>query len=294
MGRDGMVLRAAEILPLIQQAGTLIINGDAAELHVREYRDQAVEELARLRELCDQNETRLILLAGNHDPEVTPERYIIHEKKGVFITHGDVVEDSVAPWSDAAERMRQRHREFSESMTESERNTLESSFHACREASVAEWSPNGDADPPSTALNVLLKPKKLIQVLRFWRQQARLMNAFAEQFVPSARLILIGHSHRPLVKKVGHRVIVNTGCFGFPGKPLAGIFDTNGFHARRVIRSGDCWTLASKSIYEDQSILFDESALSEAVIGPKDERTNDVASFTTERSTPVAQPSSSQ
>lgn len=294
MGRDGMVLRAAEILPLVQQAGTLIINGDAAELHVREYRDQAVEELARLRELCDQNETRLILLAGNHDPEVVPERYIIHEEQGVFITHGDVVEESVAPWSDAAKRMRNRHREFNEYISESKRNTLENSFHACREAAVAEWSPDGDAEPPSTALNVLLKPTKLIQILRFWRRQARLMNTFAEQFVPSARLILIGHSHRPLVRKVGHRVIVNTGCFGFPGHPVAGIFDSNGFHARRVTRSHDCWTLDSKTIYEDQSISFDESALSEAVIGPTDERTNDVASFTTDRSTPVAQPSSSQ
>ena len=293
LGRHGMVLDAKELTPLVEEAGTLIVNGDTAELHVTRYRDRAVAEFAHLREICAANDTRLLLLAGNHDPTLVQERYIIHEQQGVFITHGDVVSDAVAPWSEAADRMRKRHHEVTAEFSESERNSLDGAFMACREAAVAEWNPRGDAGLPSTAMSVLFKPRTLVRVINFWRTQARLMDAFAERFVPSARLILIGHSHRPLIRKFRKRVVVNTGCYGFPGHPIAGIFDSTGFRVQRIVRKNDCWTLSSRMVYEDQSISFDESSLSEAIIGPKADLASTAAASTAARSTPVFQPASS-
>ena len=293
LGRGGMILDASELQPLVEEASTLIINGDTAELHVTCYRQRALEELDRLRQMCLRSDTRLLLLAGNHDPTLVHERYLIHEEQGIFITHGDVICESVAPWSEAARRMRQRHREVRGSMSDSERESFDAAFTACREAAIAEWNPDGDAGMPSTALGVLLKPKTLWHVVNFWRMQARLMNAFAERFVPSARLVLIGHSHRPQIRRFANRVVVNTGCYGFPGHPIAGVFDSEGFHARRIIRTANQWTLGTQTIYEDRSILFDASSLEESVIGPRADCAIPAAEATAELSTPVLHPTSS-
>ena len=105
-----MVESAAMIQPVIEAAGTLIVNGDTAELHVAECRERAEREVASLRERCARAGTRLKLLAGNHDPNLVNERHLQFYGRKVFITHGDAIEESVAPWSNAARRMRKQHR----------------------------------------------------------------------------------------------------------------------------------------------------------------------------------------
>ena len=149
------MLAANELEPLIQEAGTLIVNGDTAELHVSCYRQRAIDELANLRALCEGHGTQLILLAGNHDPTLVESRYIINRDQGVFITHGDVIDEAVAPWSNAAQRMRSRHREFMASAPDTASPSMDTAFHACREAAVAEWDPDGDAGMPSTLRKAL-------------------------------------------------------------------------------------------------------------------------------------------
>ena len=289
LGQKGMVLAATELQPLIEVANTLIINGDAAELHVPAFAHQARQELDRLEELCRESGTTLLRLAGNHDPTDTVERYVIDRTNGILLTHGDVVAEAVAPWSDAAHVMRHRHRAFLASLPEEQRSSIDAQFWACREASIAEWDALGDSGPPSTLFSTIARPRKLYNVLRFWRQQIPLMDAFANAFTPEARLILIGHSHRPRIKRFRDRLFVNTGCFGFPGYPLAGIFDEQGFRVERVRKVQGTWRLDKKPLISDPSIHFDQAAIQESLIGPSSAR----AEATTAPSTPVLQPPSS-
>lgn len=289
LGREDMVLSAEELLPLIERAGILIINGDAAELHVRQYAARARAELDRLHELCQTHGTRLLRLAGNHDPEGPLERYIIHPSSGVFITHGDVISEAVAPWSDAARTMRRQHRRTLAEFPIAQRNTIDARFHACREAAISEWNEQGDSGPPSTFLSVCTRPRKLYKVLQFWRHQIPHMNEFVQEYVPNARLVLIGHSHRPRIKRFGGRLFVNTGSFGFPGRPLAAVFDDAGFRVVRVVNQRNCWRLDDRSLLHDDSFTFDDASIQEADIGPRRSR----ADATTAASTPVTHPASS-
>ena len=292
LGREGMVLAAEELEPLIREAGILIVNGDTAELHVSCYRQRAIEELDRFRALCLHHGTRLILLAGNHDPTLVQQRYIINREQGIFITHGDVIDEAVAPWSDAARRMRRRHREFIDSTPASQRHSMDTAFNACREAAVAEWDPDGDAGMPSTAGGVLLRPMTICRILGFWGSQARRINDFAARYVPESRLLLIGHSHRQRIRRFADRVVVNTGCYGFPGQPRAGIFDADGFHVRAITRQDGAWTLGPKRFYEDRSLFFDAESLDASEFGPSASATPSAADTISDGSTPVLHPAS--
>ncbi|MCH2162568.1 MAG: metallophosphoesterase [Phycisphaerales bacterium] len=260
LGRAGMLEAASMIQPLIDQAGTLIINGDTAELHVAQFRDQARRELDELRKRCDASNTRLHLLAGNHDPDLVPDRYLQLSAQRIFITHGDVIDEAVAPWSDAARRMRRQHRAFLEDLPPAIHDTLEGRFAACRSAAMAEWSPQGDAGRPSTPLRMLFKPGKIAKVLWFWATCNTRTNAFVEQFAPETRLILTGHSHRSGIFRRGDRTIVNTGSFGFPGRPLGVVLDQTGASVHKIIQRDGCWDLVEKPIYTDPSVPIESSS----------------------------------
>ncbi|MAD77893.1 MAG: hypothetical protein CMJ51_00805 [Planctomycetaceae bacterium] len=236
LGRTGMTEKAEELAPLIDAASTLVINGDVAELHVRTWAKDAARELDRLRERCRRSGTHLVVLAGNHDPEITDRRHLILSRGELLITHGDVVHESLAPWSDAAEIIRARHREFLEALAPSKQNDLTSLFQACREAAKAECETLGDLGPPTTPLGALSKPWKLLAISRFWWSHARKLDRFATTHAPTSRMILAGHSHRAGVERVGRRTIVNTGCFGVPGPALGVILGSDGLEVRRIVR----------------------------------------------------------
>lgn len=292
LGTSKGIGKAENLLPIITSASTLIVNGDCAELHVEPYREAAAQQLEILRDLCRTHNTQLILLAGNHDPFLTSDRYIIHEKSGVFITHGDVITDSVCPWSDSAETMRKRHRETTAGQSKKRRNSIDGAFEACHEAAISEWDANHTAGTPSTIFKLLVRPRQCWEVMRFWKNHASLMDDFCERFVPSARVIFVGHSHRPSIRKVRGRLFVNTGCYAFPGYPQAAIFDSNGLRIHKIVRSGKEWILGHRVLYEHSELVFDEDCLREARFGPI--QSKDAADATAFESTPVDQPSTSQ
>ena len=68
---------------------------------------------------------------------------------------------------------------------------------------------------------MILRPRAVLGVLRFWRRFPRLAASFAAQFAPCSRFVVCGHSHRPGAWTVDGRVILNTGHFEFPARPYA-------------------------------------------------------------------------
>ena len=236
LGRTAMTERVEEIAPLIDAASTLVINGDVAELHVRTWAEDAARELERLRERCRRSGTHLVVIAGNHDPEITKRRHLTLAGGTLLVTHGDVIHESLAPWSDAAGIIRTRHREVIEGMPPSERGTLPALFEACRAAAKAECETLGDLGRPTTPLSALAKPWKLFAITRFWWSHARKLDRFADAHVPTSRVILTGHSHRAGIERIGHRTIINTGCFGIPGPALGVVLGPDGLEVRRILR----------------------------------------------------------
>jgi hypothetical protein len=66
---------------------------------------------------------------------------------------------------------------------------------------------------------MLLRPWSLPQVLWYWWRFPRLAARFLRDHAPNARIGVFGHTHRAGIWTIDNRVIINTGSFGFPGKP---------------------------------------------------------------------------
>lgn len=265
LGRTGMVATADQLDAIVDAASTLIVNGDVAELHIDRWGLAAARELERLRDRCVRSGTRLITLAGNHDPELTPRRHLVLADGAVLVTHGDAVHESLAPWSDAAPIIRARHRNVLAAMPESRRTSMDGLFEAAREAAKAECEALGDLGAPTTPLSALLKPWKVTAIGGFWMSHARRMDRFATAHVPSARTMLVGHTHRAGIERTGRRTIVNTGCFGVPGPALAAVFDDDGLAVRRIGRDGrgDAvrWRIDDRTLHRDPTLRLGRSIM---------------------------------
>ncbi len=250
LGRSRMVETAEEVAPLVDAASVLIINGDAAELHINQWAETASRELEALRERCRRSGTRLVLLSGNHDPQLSPDRHLMLADDSVFVTHGDAIDPALAPWSDSASIIRDRRREVENSQQEEERDSLAGIFHACREAAAAEWLAHGDLGTPTSILGVLRKPRKMAAITRFWISNPRKVNAFAERHAPRSRVVIVGHSHRAGIRRIGSREIVNTGAFGVPGPALGVVLNEDGLHVHRLVKRG-AWRLSPTIVHHD-------------------------------------------
>ena len=261
-----MVATAAELDELIDGASTLVINGDAAELHLDEHAAAAHREMDLLRDRCTTSNTRLVLLAGNHDPLIVPRRHLSLAQGAVLLTHGDAVHQALAPWSDTASVTARRYREVMDSHPESDRETLEVLFEACREAAIADTEVDSDLAAPTTPLTALGKPWKLISILGFWLSHGRRLHRFATRFQPSARIVIAGHSHRGGVVKVGGRTIVNTGCFGIPGPALAVVAADDRLEVRRIVhrRRSDRWSIDPLILHAEHGIRITQDELPES------------------------------
>ncbi len=263
LGRPGMVGEARELQPLVESSSTLIVNGDAAELHLPDCADRAAAELAELRSRCVSSGTRLVLLAGNHDPELVPWRLLELAEGRILVTHGDGVDDALAPWSEAATLIRERFREVRASQAAPHRSSIDGLFEACRLAALAEFKSEDGIRPPTSPMSLLTAPRRLAEIIRFWLVHSRRIDRFTDQYRPKAMVSLVGHSHRAAITRRGDRTIINTGCFGTPGPALGVRFLGDTLSVHRLRRRRGEWRLGTEALHtlSDMNLENDQTTL---------------------------------
>lgn len=260
-----MVGEARELQPLIESSATVIVNGDAAELHLPDCADRAAAELAELRSRCESSGTRLVLLAGNHDPDLVPWRLLELAEGRVLITHGDGVDEALAPWSEAASIIRERFREVRASQSPPHRNSIDGLFEACRLAALAEFESEAGIRPPTSAMGLLTAPRRLAEIMRFWLVHSRRIDRFTDRYRPEAFVSLVGHSHRAAITRHGDRTIINTGCFGTPGPALGVRFLGDRLSVHRLHRRRGEWRVGAEALHTvpDVTLENDQTTLAD-------------------------------
>ena len=118
-------------------------------------------------------------------------------------------------------------------------------FFAAREAAVAEWRLMGDGAHVSTLGSMALHPTRALTVLRYWASYASLAADWAARFAPQAGTVIVGHSHRAFHTAIGGRHVVNTGAFGFPGRPFGVVLEGTTVRMHALIKRGHLFALAS-------------------------------------------------
>jgi predicted phosphodiesterase len=235
LGRGGREVVVPALAPLIAETDELVVNGDLAEMHHPRLRDDAARAVDALRTLAHRSGTRLTLLAGNHDPLISPRRALSLDGGRLLITHGDAVHPSLAPWSPAADLLQDAFLRQLETYPPQERGRLDAVLAASRDAASREWEVSATRRTHGP-LSLLCRPAALARIALFWREYPGLVAAFASRYAPAARTIVVGHSHWPGAWRVADRLILNTGSFGVPHRPFAVAIDPRGFSLQRVVR----------------------------------------------------------
>jgi predicted phosphodiesterase len=256
LGR-GSVTLPRMLAPILAGADEIVVNGDVAELHLPLHRDAAARGLESLRKRADRSGADLRLIAGNHDPLVSPCRSATLADGAVFLTHGDAVHPSVAPWSPAASALQEAFIRHLEAIPPQERGRLESVLAASREAASTEWAQRHADRGSGKPWRLLGRPLALLRIALFWREYPALVADFGLKHAPHSEFLLVGHSHMPGAWRIGSRLVVNTGAFAFPRRPHAAVVEgrsmslcplvlRQGFYELGEPREGWSWELPAR------------------------------------------------
>lgn len=208
------VTRVADLKPLIEGAGTVIFNGDTFQELSRGIRERSQAMLDELRELCAGLGIETQFLSGNHDPGWPGPGWLELAGGRIVVTHGDAVFWQGSPWSreryareDQLEELWREHLTREDDAGERLRLAREVA-RALKAASLPRgrslWQRVHDAFSP---------PRRGLEILRVWWNQADAIARFAEDYFPAAEVVVVGHFHRGGVWHKRGRLVVNSGAF---------------------------------------------------------------------------------
>jgi predicted phosphodiesterase len=247
LGRPhGSAGTAAQLAPLWEGCGRLVINGDLAEVHHPQHAMHAVREVLALQDLCDDAGVELTIISGNHDPLLSDTRHLELAGGQVLVTHGDVLHAELTPWSPSAARLRTAYKAALLALGDDP--SLADRLAAAQHAAHCQWLEGGHHGSPLGL--VLRHPWVVPRVLRAWRVFPRLAAEFAARHAPRSRFVVVGHTHRAGVHRRGGRIVINTGSFAFPAAPRAVILDGGALCVWPIRCHRGAYTLARRPLRE--------------------------------------------
>ena len=220
LGHVACVLKdAREIRPLLAGAGTVVFNGDTAEVRARSFKERAHEELTTLAEMCEELGVQSIYLTGNHDPRLTESHYLELAEGRLLVTHGDFLFRHVSPWSKKLRHCRPKMEEIL-STVDAERlkrdfdYRMEITRRCCDVMSMVNYPKPKDLWALiNFGLREFWPPTRFLVILHVWLTTPRRMLQALANYYPQARGIVYGHVHCPNIKVNGNRFAVNTGGY---------------------------------------------------------------------------------
>jgi predicted phosphodiesterase len=227
--------------PLLEGADKIIFNGDTLDTQIPALRSHADELLA----FFAQAAPSATYLSGNHDPDISYHAELSLCDERVWLTHGDVFFDEIAPWSHHRPEFRRRLATLSQGMPPERLARIETRLQLNRLACQKLPEPPHlfQASLPARSrrlLRTLFPPTRILAMLEAWRTTPLKAASLARAQRPKARVVVFGHTHFPGVWKLRGTpevTVINTGSFT---RPFDGQFvDLQGDHVRvrRIARS---------------------------------------------------------
>ncbi|HIN84426.1 MAG TPA: hypothetical protein EYM90_05965 [Phycisphaerales bacterium] len=219
--RGSTVHSIEQLRPLWQGFDEVVFNGDTTELHCEKYTGLAKQANNRLKELTKEDGVQLTMICGNHDPTVSKIEHKWYWDDKILVFHGHAPIFGGAPWS-------WRYKHFAKSYEEQLQqsgNGFNEQLSAIRVASIQAASGEFSHHKPSHLHMLLLIAPAIFKILKCWKRYPTLVAMWTKQFAPSATYIITGHTHHAGIWERDGKVIINTGCFGFPSHPRAVVLD---------------------------------------------------------------------
>jgi predicted phosphodiesterase len=236
--RASRVRSLDQLNPLLEGPSALILNGDT--LDTRPEKDGAQTERRR-REVLDffgRCGIPVTFLTGNHDPDLSGLHELGLEGDKILLTHGDILFDSIVPWSRDASMIRSRLIAALAAVPDTA--GLESRLGVFRAvAGAVPQRHQAERDPLKYALrfvgDTVWPPGRALKILRAWREAPGRAASLARKHRPKARFVMIGHTHKPGYWRMeGGVVVINTGSFCPPFGAIAADVESGRVTLRKV------------------------------------------------------------
>lgn len=230
-----------QLRPLLDGADQWIVNGDLLDTQVL---DDAGPTVAAIRAFARAQVPAHLFITGNHDPDISD----LHEHSlaggAIWLTHGDVLYDDIAPWGHLAGEIRRRMRKHRAHLSPAEFARLETRFPVFRRVCVKlphDYDPRarGPWARLMRTLRATFPPHRVLIMLKVWREMPGKAAALARAQRPEARVILMGHTHAPGAwERPDGRLVINTGTFCPPRKAYCVEVEEDEVRVREVDRRG--------------------------------------------------------
>lgn len=233
--------RVDRLRPLWAGAEKVVFNGDTLDRTTSARPAKAGEVLDHIRRCCAGDGAEAVFLAGNSDFDTIGTDHLILADGGVLVTHGHVVLPAMCPWRNTARNLHRARQEALAQLPPDRRDTLAGQLAAARAGLVNGQAPldprSRDGLMPVLRLwSFAHRPDRILSVLRTWRDTPPMAAQFLRRYCPQARVVLIGHTHRPGVWRIDERWVINTGSPRSPWRPLVARVQGRTITVRRTRR----------------------------------------------------------
>ncbi len=251
MGRPDALVRSPQMLrPLWQGASAVVFNGDVAEIHDPRCRIKAARLVLQMHDLCERDGVEPTLLSGNHDPYISDVRHLLLGDGSVFVTHGDVLHPAIAPWTPSAAKVRRAHDRAMAKLEPEARGKLAARLSVSQHTAHEYWDEYEHALQHSATRQLMLRPWMALQVLWYWHNIPGMAQRFAQEHAPEAKFFIFGHTHRQGIWQRGGLTLINTGSFGFPGRPRGVVIEDRRLSVYPIRRRGEVFCFADRALAE--------------------------------------------
>jgi UDP-2,3-diacylglucosamine pyrophosphatase LpxH len=246
--RSCLIRNPEQLAPLLRNTGTVIFNGDTAEMRVEADRVIGRRMAAELAHVCHQVGTKALFVNGNHDPTISNINHVELAEGVVLITHGDILFLGVAPWSKDAIHYLNAHRKILKDLKPETLSDLEHQLRATKQASLAlqqleDSATKGTGRKFGLFVRQLWPPSRPFKIMKAWLELPDRSANLAAVYRPEARFVVVGHTHYPGIWRRAGRIIINTGSF-VPYLPAHGVILESGrLEVRKVDRTHEGFTL---------------------------------------------------
>jgi predicted phosphodiesterase len=238
--RGSRVRSLSQLAPLLDGPTSFVLNGDTLDTRPGKNPKRNAQMRADVLGFFGSAGTPVTFLTGNHDPDLSGDHSLEFASGSVLVTHGDVLFESIVPWSRDSDVIRSRIIAALAAVPEGEADTLEGRIAAYR--SVAATIPQlhqSETNPVRYAIRLagdtVWPPTRALSILRAWSEAPERASALAGRHRPKARFVAIGHTHKPGAWKTRSGVVViNTGSFCRPFGPVAAEITSDRIRVRRI------------------------------------------------------------
>jgi predicted phosphodiesterase len=227
-----------QLEPLLNGVDVLIVNGDLLDTQIL---SDAAPTVAKIKSFLAARVPQVVYLTGNHDPDISNVHELSLAQDSIWITHGDVFFDDIAPWGRPVVELRRRIRALAGNLSREQFRQLETRFKIFRQVTLK--LPR-EHDPEARhffakclrIFRAVFPPTRVLTMMRVWREMPDIAARYADEQRPRAKIILTGHTHFHGVWKRGRHVIVNTGSLCAPREGQIVDITENALEVRRVVR----------------------------------------------------------